>query len=84
MAAILSERFVNAGGIAWVRTHATNSELSALCSNALYPGVVGIEEGLGQVTCPDCIDIVRRCQAIAPSDLAPEYENEFFAKRFDK
>lgn len=84
MAIILVERFIKRAGQAWVRTHATDTEMNALCSRALHPGIERVEEGVGQVTCPDCVDIVRRCHELAPSDLAPEYENQFLARKLDR
>lgn len=84
MAIILVERFVNRAGIAWVRTHATDNELFALCSRELHPEIKDVEEGSGQVTCPDCVEIVRRCHEVDQSDLAPEYDNELLAKKWDR
>jgi hypothetical protein len=65
----------------WVRTHATDTEKFSLCSTALYPGVENVELGEGKVTCPDCIEIIKKCKSIPDSDQQPEYENELFWKR---
>ena len=80
--AILVERIVNRIDVAWVRTHATDHEMTALCSPALHTDADGVVEGVGQVTCPDCVEIVKRCQAIPAADLTPEYENELLARKF--
>lgn len=83
MAVILKERVVNRNKQAWIRTHATDTELSALCSYEIHSELETVEEGMGQITCPDCIAIVMRCQEIDKSDLAPEYDNEFLTKKWD-
>lgn len=84
MTQVLFEKVVNPHGITWIRSHGINREHFSLCSNALYPGVEDITEGEGQVTCPDCVDVIQRCKAIDDNDLAPEYENELFNRRFDR
>lgn len=84
MVIILVERFINRAGLAWVRTHATDTEMNALCSRALHPSVERVEEGVGQVTCPDCVEIVKRCHELIPSDLAPEYESLLLARKLDR
>ena len=65
----------------WVRTHATDTEAFALCSKALHPEIEKIELSEGKVTCPDCIEIIKKCKAIPDSDQQPEYDNELFWKR---
>jgi hypothetical protein len=65
----------------WVRTHATDTEAFALCSKALHPEIENVELGEGKVTCPDCIEIIKKCKSIPDSDQQPEYENELFWKR---
>lgn len=65
----------------WVRIHATDTEAFALCSKALYPETENVELGEGKVTCPDCIEIIKKCKSIPDSDQQPEYENELFWKR---
>lgn len=66
---------------AWVRTHATDTEAFALCSKAIHPELSEVELGEGKVTCPDCIEIIRRCKLIPDSDEQPEYESQLFWKR---
>ena len=80
MTEILIER-VSTKGRNWVRTHATDTEGFALCSQALHEEIEKIEIGEGKVTCPDCIEIVKKCKGIPGSDLQPEYDNELFWKR---
>jgi hypothetical protein len=65
----------------WVRTHATDTETFALCTTALHPEIENVELGEGKVTCPDCIEVIKKCKSIPDSDLQPEYENELFWKR---
>ena len=80
MTEILIER-VSIKGRNWVRTHATDTELFALCTNALHTEVEKVEFGEGKITCPDCIAIIKKCKEIPDSDQQPEYENELFWKR---
>lgn len=80
MTEILLEK-VRIKGKAWVRTHGTDPECSALYSQAINPDVPGIELTEGKITCPDCIEIIRKCKRIPDSDEQPEYENELFWKR---
>lgn len=84
MAHILFERVINLHGIAWVRAHGYGIEGFALCGTAVHPGIENVTEGEGQITCPDCIEVIEACKAIAASDLAPEYNNELFYKRFER
>ncbi|MCY1452300.1 hypothetical protein D9M71_692100 [compost metagenome] len=84
MVETLKERFVNRNGVAWIRTHATDCELNALCSNAITADTEEIELSTGQITCPDCIEIVKRCHSISAIELAPEYENEFLSRKLEK
>jgi hypothetical protein len=84
MARVLFERVTNNQGTSWRRSHGTDRELFALCSHALHPDAEGVSEGTGEITCPDCIDIIRRCKAIPDSELAPEYENALFHRRLDR
>lgn len=84
MAETLMERIVNRNGVAWIRTHATNCELNALCSSTIHADTEEIELSTGEITCPDCIEIVKRCQSIRAFELAPEYENEFLARKLDR
>lgn len=65
----------------WIRTHATDTEGFALCSKALYEEIETVELNEGKVTCPDCIEIIKKCKGIPDSDQQPEYENELFWKR---
>lgn len=81
MAEVLFEKFRNLHGIAWIRTHGTNHEYFALCSTAIHPEVEGISIGTGEITCPDCVEVIKRCKDISESDLAPEYANDLFLKR---
>ena len=83
MAKILLERFTNLHGTAWVRSHGIGSECFALCSSEIHPDADGINEGVGQITCPDCIAVVQACREIPDADLAPEYNNELFNRRLD-
>ncbi|MFI8981162.1 hypothetical protein [Ectopseudomonas khazarica] len=84
MAEILKERIVNRTGLAWVRTHATDTELNALCSNAIDVDSDDVEQSTGQITCPDCIEIIKKCHSISPTELMPEYESEFLARKWEK
>jgi len=81
MAEVLFERFRNQYGAAWVRTHGTDPEAFALCSHAIHPEVEGVSLGVGQITCPDCVEIIRRCKEIHDDDLTPEYRNEMLSRR---
>lgn len=80
MAEILRER-VRIKDRAWVRTHATDTEAFALCSKAIHSENEGIELSEGKVTCPDCIEIIKKCKDISDSDQQPEYENDFFWRK---
>jgi hypothetical protein len=84
VAEILKERFVNINGLAWIRTHATDTELNALCSNVINTDTDEVEQSTGQITCPDCIEIIKKCHSISTTELAPEYESEFLARKFKK
>ena len=84
MAEVLFEKVTNPAGVTWIRSHAINSEHFAICTHALYPGVENISEGAGEITCPDCVDVIQRCKAISDDDLAPEYKNELFHRRLDR
>ena len=84
MAEVLFEKVTNPAGITWRRSHAINHEHFSLCSHALYPGVENITEGTGEITCPDCVSVIQHCKSISNDELAPEYENELFNKRFDR
>ena len=80
MARILKETVENSSGTKWVRTHALGTEDDALCfySTEHEPEM---KEGIGEITCIDCIEIIKICKAINSDDLMPEYENEMFMKR---
>ena len=65
----------------WVRTHATDTEGFALCSSAVHEEIEAVELGEGNVTCPDCIEVIKKCKGICDLDLQPEYENKLFWKR---
>jgi hypothetical protein len=80
----LTEKVVNVHGVSWLRTHGTTHELLALCSSTLHPDADGVSLSHGQITCPDCVEIIRRSKAIAESNLAPEYGNELFLRRVSK
>ncbi len=80
MTEILLER-VSIKGRNWVRTHATDTEGVALCSNSIHEEDESVELGEGKVTCPDCIEVIKKCKGIPDSDLQPEYNNELFWKR---
>jgi hypothetical protein len=84
MTRVLFQKVVNPQGITWIRSHGIDHEYFALCSTAFYPRVDDITEGEGQITCPDCVDVVQRCKAISDTDLAPEYQNELFHRRFSR
>jgi hypothetical protein len=84
MANILIERFTNLHGTSWVRAHGIGFECFALCSSAIHPDVDGVEEGIGHITCQDCIAVIQACKDIPDTDLAPEYDNELFHRRFGK
>ena len=77
---IFKEKVTNIHGVKWVRTHAVGVEGEALCFGN-YEDPPEVEEGIGQITCVDCIEIIKLCKSIKQSDLAPEYENELFNKR---
>ena len=84
MAHTLLERVNNVNGTKWIRAHGYGLEGFAFCSTAIHPGVHGITESQGQITCPDCIAVIEACKAIEANDLAPEYQNDLFHRRFDK
>jgi hypothetical protein len=84
MAEILKEQFRNTNGLAWVRTHGIDPEGSALCSYEINPDLESVEAGIGQITCADCIEVIKVCHKIDISDLTPEYQNELHSKRFKK
>lgn len=84
MAEILKEQFRNRHDNAWVRTHGVDLEGSALCSYEINPDAENVEVGIGQITCPDCIEVIKICHKIDLTELMPEYENELLAKRFNK
>lgn len=84
MAEVLKERFLNKNGVAWVRTHATDTEQNALCTYSLNSETEGVELGVGQITCPDCIALIKKCHLVSESEMAPEYENEFLSRKFEK
>lgn len=65
----------------WVRTHATDTEGSAICSNAIHEEMEAVELGESKVTCPDCIETIKKCKGISDTDLQPEYDNELLWKR---
>lgn len=79
MAKILKEKVTNLNGVKWLRTHALDTEGNALCFNSEYSPEM--EEGIGQITCVDCVSLIQHCQSIPKSDLMPEYKNELFNKR---
>ena len=84
MASILLERFTNLHGKSWVRAHGSGVEGFAFCSNAIHSDLDNVGEGIGQITCPDCIAVIEACQSIEAKDLAPEYNNELFHRRFER
>jgi hypothetical protein len=84
MASILLERFTNIHGESWVRSHGSGVEGGAFCSSEIHPGMENVTEGLGQITCPDCVAVIEACKAISNDDLTPEYDNELFHKRFGR
>ena len=84
MAHTLIERFTNVHGVSWLRIHAYGVEGFAFCSNAIHPDADEIREGQGQITCPDCIEVIKLCKGIDDKDLVPEYTNELFNKRFER
>jgi hypothetical protein len=79
MAKILKEKVENISGVKWLRTHAVDSEGNTLCFNPEYEPE--LEEGIGQITCVDCVEIIKICKTIEPNDLTPEHGNEMFHKR---
>jgi hypothetical protein len=81
MAEVLFEKFRNLHGVAWIRTHGTDPECFALCSYAIHPDAEGVSLGVGQITCPDCVEVIKRCKEVLDQDLAPEYGNDLFLKR---
>jgi hypothetical protein len=80
----LLERITNKHGTTWLRAHGYGIEGFALCSTAVHPDVDGVTKGQDQITCPDCIWVVEACKAIDDHDLAPEYQNGLFSRRFEK
>lgn len=84
MAKILLERFTNRQGISWVRAHGYGVEGFAFCSSGIHPDIEDISESMGQITCPDCIAVIETCKAVEDKDLAPEYKNEMFHRRFER
>lgn len=84
MASILLERFTNIYGKSWVRSHGPGVEGAAFCRGEIFPGADNVTEGIGQITCPDCIAVIEACKEICSDDLAPEYNNELFHKRFER
>jgi hypothetical protein len=84
MAKVLFEKVVNPHGVTWIRSYGIDGEHFALCSQALYPGVENITEGEGQITCPDCVNVIQLCKEIDSDDLAPEYNNELFHRRLTR
>jgi hypothetical protein len=84
MARILLERFTNIYGKSWVRSHGSGVEGAAFCSGEIHSDADNVTDGLGQITCPDCIAFIEACKAISNDDLAPEYENELFNRRFER
>lgn len=50
----------------------------AFCGNAIHPDVGGISESQSQITCPDCIQVIKACIGINDEDLALEYDSELF------
>ena len=80
MAEILIEK-VRVKERAWIRTHGTDREVFALCSQAIHPDIDGVELSEGAVTCPECISVIKKCKRIPESDLQPEYESELFWRR---
>ena len=79
MAEILKEKVENCNGVKWMRTHAIDFEGNALCFNPEYQPE--LEKSIVQITCVDCVEIIKICKSIEPTDLMPEYENEMFHKR---
>lgn len=79
MANILKEKVTNINGVKWLRTHAVHTEGNALCFNQEY--VPEMEEGIGEISCVDCVSLIENFQEIPKSDLMPEYKNELFNKR---
>jgi len=73
---ILKEKYTNINGLAWIRTHGVDHEGTALCSIEVNEEIENIEVGIGQITCPNCIEVVKVCHSISPNDFAPEYENQ--------
>jgi hypothetical protein len=84
MAEILKEQFRNRHGKAWVRTHGVAHEGSALCSCEINPDAENVDVSIGQITCPDCIEVIKICHKIDTTELMPEYENELLSKSFNK
>ena len=79
MANILKEKVTNPHGVKWLRTHAVDTEGNALCFTPEYSPEM--EEGIGQISCVDCVSLIEHCQKISKNDLTPEYQNEMFNKR---
>ena len=61
MVETLRQRVTNKKGVTWVRIHATDTEFSALCSD-INDETEGVTVSEGEITCPDCIEIVKRCK----------------------
>jgi len=83
MVETLRQRVTNKKGVTWVRIHATDTEFSALCSD-INDETEGVTVSEGEITCPDCIEIVKRCKSIKEEHLKPEYNNQLFWKRHNK
>jgi hypothetical protein len=81
VAEILIEKLRTNSGKAWIRTHATTPEMFAICTSTIYSDLEDIELGSGHITCPDCVETIRKCMTIVESDLAPEYKNEFLNRQ---
>lgn len=62
----------------WIRTHGIDTEGYALCSKCINPEAQNVDVGVGNFTCPDCIEIIRKYKLIPDANIKPEYENEFF------
>lgn len=81
MADILIEKVTNRNGVSWIRTHAAEVEFLALCNHNIHSESENVRIGEGAITCPDCIEVIRKVHCIQESDLQPEYNNELFSKR---
>ena len=84
MTEILKERLTDAKGISWIKTHATDTEYNALCRSDLNENKDNVSISEGDVTCPDCIDIIKKCHSIKAHELMPEYENEFQVRKWSE